>query len=156
MRYVIPIWLIFLTIISLANFFGTEINSHTPINSAQFAPNSEGFQSVDTDIGKLTVSLQKIEKYANGHKIFLQIGNPTSATLSDTEITVKYGVNFENSDKIFSDWYNNLKESKKNITQKLMPSTWNNVEVTLSPSTDEETGFISVELNPKKISLKTK
>lgn len=159
-KYFLPAWVAFLTYLVFMQsmeLYETKTSLNNIVtNSANFSPSSEGYTGVDTPIGKLTISLEKIEKYADGHKVFLQIGNPTSATISQSDITVKYGIAFENANDAFSDWHNNLKESKKTITKKLLPATWNDVEVTLSPSSDEETGFISVELTPKEISLNKK
>jgi hypothetical protein len=60
------------------------------------------FSIVRTDLGPLTVSLEKIEPLASGSRIFIQIGNSTSAKITKYKMSGEYGNMTKNEMRPFS------------------------------------------------------
>src|SRR5688572_15898765 len=58
---------------------------------AYLTPGSDGFSAVRTDIGTITATLTNVEPYANGSRITIRFGNPTSARIASLKATVEYG-----------------------------------------------------------------
>lgn len=49
-----------------------------------------GFQTIKTNIGYLTVSISSITPYSNGTKMTLLIGNPTTADIAELTATISW------------------------------------------------------------------
>jgi outer membrane murein-binding lipoprotein Lpp len=58
---------------------------------AYLTPGESGYSVIKMDFGTITVNLQDIKAYANGSRVTLKFGNPTSATLTDVSATLDWG-----------------------------------------------------------------
>ena len=55
---------------------------------------AKGYCTVRTRSGYFFVSIDRIEPYLDGHKVFVRIGNPMFATFGDLNLTVRWGSNY--------------------------------------------------------------
>jgi hypothetical protein len=60
-------------------------------SEAELKPDDEGYKVVSTDLGKLTVRIQKVQPYTNGSRVTLEVGNLTSADIRGLKATVRFG-----------------------------------------------------------------
>lgn len=117
---------------------------------ATFTPNSQGFQSIDTNTGFLFISLENIEKYANGYKITFNIRNLYYIIYSNLHLVIEYGPNNKNKSGIdTSSW----KRFETTITQDLLPPYWNTVSVVLSPAKEKDIENIWVQAKSEMVKL---
>lgn len=125
-------------------------------SKVELRPSSDGYGVSRTDHGDLFISLVDVKKFADGHKVTINIGNPNFAIFPDVNLKVRYN----KSDKNISnwiEWWDTVQSTEHKIKENLNPGTWNKVEIILSPSTEEQTGWIEIEpeiartiLNPYK------
>lgn len=121
-------------------------------NEAYFTPTSKGYSKIATPAGSLIIRLMNIEKYANGYRLYFDIGNPTLATFYDAKLAVK--LNKEWDYKIpYEDWQKHAKTNTIDLDSSLEPARWNHVVIAVAPVSDEETANIQVQLITDKLSL---
>lgn len=58
---------------------------------AYLTPGAEGYSTIQTDLGCMTVSLENVQPYANGTRVTLRFGNLTSATVNGVKAKVEWG-----------------------------------------------------------------
>lgn len=104
-----------------------------------------GFHRIDTDLGiPLFLSVKHVERYMDGYKIQLDIGNPNSVAIHDVKLNIDWWLEsyFAEYDKYKLEGvdYEILKESKSK-TQRLLttiqPRKWNAVDIII-PSASEQ------------------
>jgi hypothetical protein len=108
---------------------------------AYLTPGSEGYSSVNFDLGTLTVSLRDIKPYANGSKITLEFGNPLATTINGLNMTIDWG-------KVDNNGYAINESSKsKNITlnESLFPAKWTQASIVLDGVAPTELGFVRLK-----------
>jgi hypothetical protein len=71
-----------------ADDFSTNISKH---DVAFMQPTDSGYSLLDTDFGRLAISIENVQPYASGSQITLQIGNPTSARFSNVKAKIEWG-----------------------------------------------------------------
>jgi outer membrane murein-binding lipoprotein Lpp len=117
---------------------------------AYLTPGDEGYSVVKTDFGPLTVTLEDIKPYANGSRVSLKFGNPTSATLTDVSATVEWGsVDEKGSPRI-----NEGKSKELPFNKSFQAGHWTTAEVVLDGIPPANLGFIRIrDLKNKGIRL---
>jgi hypothetical protein len=120
--------------------------------SALLDISSKGYERVDTTSGFFLVSLKEVKAYANGFKLTLQIGNPSSATYSGFSINAKWGKSFDKVND-YAAWEKSQHENKVTFTEKLLPSSWNTVDLVLAPAQKEDLEYIEVSLETNDVYL---
>jgi hypothetical protein len=108
---------------------------------AYLTPGSEGYSIIKMDVGFATVSLTNVEPYANGSRVALQFGNPTSANLTGTKVTIEWG-------KLNADGTpDNQNEKSREVTfnENLGPASWTTVHVILDGIPASQLGFVRVK-----------
>jgi hypothetical protein len=120
-------------------------------SSAVFDPSSKGYQRVDTSSGSFLVSLKDIQPYADGYRLKLSIGNPSSAEYSGFSLTAKWHKSFEKMTS--EDWQKEQPEKTFTYTEKLFPGSWNTVSLILSPAQKEELGYIEISMSTDQVML---
>lgn len=113
------------------------------------------FQRLNANGGTFLVSLKNIERYLNGYKVIISIGNISSAPFKGFELTMTWATaepsvaNFE----VWRRWYETRKTKTERYTQELVPGSWNQVEMILLPARSDELGHLRVSLETNTVSL---
>ncbi len=105
---------------------------------AYLTPGSDGYATLQTDVGRLTVSLENIQPYANGTRVTLRFGNLTSARINGLKAKVEWGpVDEKGTPK------NEVARSREvSLTQSLDAGAWTNSQVVLEAVPPTELGFV--------------
>ena len=109
----------------------------------ELTPATKDYAISQTQHGQLYFSLQDVKKYADGHKIILQVGNPNAATFKDVVLNIRYNYSPANAEN-WDAWKASIKETTYTLKGNLTPGTWTPYEIVLSPSKEEETGWIEI------------
>jgi hypothetical protein len=117
---------------------------------AYLTPSSEGYSVVQTDLGRITISLENIQAYANGSRVTLRFGNLTSATINGVNATVEWGCVDAHGAPI-----NDAARSRKvTLEQSLRAGAWTDITLALENVPPTSLGFIRVkEIGHRGISL---
>lgn len=117
---------------------------------AYLTPGAEGYSVIESDIVKLTVSLENIQPYANGSRVTIKFGNISNATINDLKGTIEWGQVDEKGLP-----QNDKALSKEIIFNKpLRSGSWTNIQMVLEGVPPTGLGFVRVsELSHKGISL---
>jgi hypothetical protein len=107
---------------------------------AYLTPGSEGYSLFHIDLGQLTVNLQDVRPYANGSKILLQFGNPTSATIEGLKVTLEWGRVDAKGRPVWA----TAKSREISFNTSLAPGAFTNVPVTLEAVPPSELGFVQL------------
>ena len=117
---------------------------------AYLTPGSDGYSVIQSDLGRMTVSLSNIEPYANGSRVTLQFGNPTSANLNSAKAKLEWG----SVDEKGSPRNESARSREITFSQSLRAGAWTNVPVVLEGVQPKELGFVRVrEFVHRSISL---
>lgn len=117
---------------------------------AYLTPGSDGYSVVSFDLGKLTVSLNDIQPYANGSKVILRFGNPLATTINGLNMTVDWGQVNQKGDVIDD----TTKSKSVTLNESLYPARWTTVSLVLDGITPSQLGFVRLkELHHSGISL---
>ena len=107
---------------------------------AYLTPGTEGYSTINTDLGKLTVNLKDISPYANGSRVVLTWGNIHSSRINGLSMTLEWGrvdsVGNAINEPSFS------KEHK--MVESLIGGSWRDMRVTLGNVPPSELGFVRV------------
>lgn len=116
-----------------------------------FSPSEkgQGYSVAHTNLGSLFVSLEHISKYADGYKVTFKIGNPNYAIFDKVKVTLYWGHPMPSENLL--DWVKSLRKNIQIINKPLIPGIWNKVEFILSPATAQETGYMSLSLEPNQV-----
>lgn len=114
------------------------------------------YQRLNANSGTFLVSLKNIERYLNGYKVTISIGNVSSATFKGFDLTMTWataepsiGANIDG----WSKWYDSRKSKTETYTQELLPGSWNQVEMILLPVRADELGYLEVSLATNTVRL---
>lgn len=119
-----------------------------------FDSTSKGFQRLDTDLGPLLISIQKISPYQDGHKLRLYIGNPWMCKFAGFTLKAKWGEAFKPKGKVTSaDWRKSLRSKDEKFTEILEPGHWNKIDIVFAPSKSEQLEHIEIELELNQVLL---
>lgn len=116
----------------------------------------EGFKPFDSPAGKLLLSVRDVQPHLDGYKVALDIGNTTSATLTNLKIKVYWNFQPVPEKATIAQWVAIGKETKKRIftpTKALSPGTWSKVELYISPATLEELKCVEFDVETPNVSL---
>ena len=117
-----------------------------PDTEAAFVSATEsGYGLARTKLGPMTVSLSGAEKYVDGYKLRLQLGNITAAQLSGVHVNVAWGLFKVGTAQKTKDF---------EILKPLPPGTFTTTEILLSPADATEIKLVSVSVVPDKIELR--
>lgn len=121
-------------------------------NYAIFDPSSKGYATINAETGSFVVTLDNLNKYANGYKATFKIGNPNLITYDQVKLHISWGEAYDGK-KAYNEWLNALKSEDVVIDKSLLPGVWNKVTVVLSPATASETGAIFLSISTNSIYL---
>lgn len=124
-----------------------------PYKTAYLTPGTDNYDIIDAGIGRLTISLDNVQPFANGSKVTLKIGNPTSATIDGVEADLEWGT----VDKTGIPVNDTAKVKHVTFNEVLRAGAWTNVSCVLENTLPTELGFIRVkELSHSSIKLQIK
>lgn len=105
---------------------------------AYLTPNSAKYSIIDTDIGKLTVSLLNIQPYANGSKVTLRIGNLTTAHILGLKVNIDWGTVDSQGNPNNSD----ARSREVSLGEIAFSGSWMNTDVVLEGIPPASLGFV--------------
>src|SRR5262245_2437846 len=105
---------------------------------AYLTPSSQGYDVVESGIGRLTVALKDVEPYANGTRIRLSFGNPTMATIDGLNAKIDWG----SVDEKGSPRNESAKSKDVTLTETLRPGAWTQATVVLDGIKPGDLGFV--------------
>ena len=100
------------------------------------------------------VSLKNVEPYLDGVKVYLEIGNLSSATYAGVVLKVKWGQRMEDFSGEMVDYFRSLRETEISLVDTLKQGSWSKVEFTLAKTKPERFGLLEVTLETNKLSLR--
>lgn len=107
---------------------------------AYVRPSDQGYSTVRSDLGVMTIRLTDVKSYANGSRVILQFGNVSGATINGLKAKVDWGRVDENDrPKI-----NGEKTREITFDKKLKASAWTNVPVILEGIPPAQLGYVRV------------
>ena len=117
---------------------------------AYLTPGAGGYSVIKTDFGPLTVTLDDIKAYANGSRVTLKFGNPTSASLIDVSATVNWG----SVDEKGSPRNDEAKSKEISFAKMFQAGHWTTISIVLESVPPNNLGFVRVrDLKNKGILL---
>jgi hypothetical protein len=108
--------------------------------AALLTPSDEGYSTIRTDLGILTVSLDDVNAYANGSRVTLKFGNLTSATIDKVRMKVEWG----GTDEAGVPQTEIAKSREVTLSNPLQPASWNKATVVLDGTPPTALGFVRV------------
>jgi hypothetical protein len=122
--------------------------------NATFDPsNLGGYQVINAGNGYFLVSIKDVQKYLDGCKVTLDIGNPMYATYTGFKIKARYGKRRPDDLSKLEEWVNSLREKEIDSTKSLKPGSWNEAVITLSPLNYDEFGHLMLSIDTNTVSL---
>jgi len=116
--------------------------------SASITTEPQGSEALKTPVGNLLFSTKKVEPYLDGYKITVQIGNPTTADISDFDLIL---TTYNSVTNIFE----TLHSVTNNIVTGLKSGRWNYVDFVMAPATVAEVRNATVSIKAKTFSLRS-
>ncbi len=108
---------------------------------AYLTPGSSGYSLIQSDLGKLAVSLEDVRPYANGTRIVLSIGNLTSATINGAKASIEWG----SVDSAGSPRNEAAKSRDATFAEHLPAGAWTQVPLVLDGVLPAEFGFVRIK-----------
>jgi hypothetical protein len=112
---------------------------------------SDGYTSAQTSLGTLLIATDKIAANGSGTRLTLYVGNPSTARLGGTELSVRYGTKYQSGE--FSEWEESLHTKKMTLTQDLFAGAWSRVDLALGDVKPEDLSFVELTFEPQEVFL---
>lgn len=120
-----------------------------PASEVLFLPTSTEFQSLQSYVGPLVVSISDLTAYANGTRLKVTIGNPHQITITDVAFLIGWTGDSLSSNK-------DLKIKDVKFLQGLSAGSWNSEFITLEGVAPADLKFIEIsDLKFSQIKLHT-
>jgi hypothetical protein len=126
---------------------------------ATFDPAEAGFQRIDTSFGMFAVSFEDVQPFADGIKVTISLGNPSSASFNGVVANLKYGprqnmqIGDADSSAKYAAWSASLQSKEVTLNEILRPGKWNPVSVILPNIDPKNFGYLEVRLTTSTLSL---
>jgi hypothetical protein len=118
--------------------------------TAYLNPGMDGYTTIETDVGILTVRLSDVQEYASGSRVTLLLGNLTSAEICGVHAKLEWG----KVDEHGSAQSESLHSREITLAQDLLPATWGESQIILEGIAPKELGFVRVmEISHTSIKL---
>jgi len=136
-----------------------QIRASAPKTEVEFDPSSTSYRRVDGDLGIFAVAISDVRPFADGVRVTLKLGNPSSMTYSGATLTLEYGPRAPSSDPTGPPdaavaWLGALQQRTEKITTTLAPGRWNPVQITLPKIEAKDFGYLSVSIETDEIILR--
>src|SRR5258708_284503 len=122
---------------------------------AEFDPTDSKFQRVDSDVSTFAVSVEDVAPFGDGVRVKLYLGNLSSATISGVTLSIEYGSRKpkDGDDDATNKWYADMKTKDADITNQLLPGSWNPVSIVLPGIEPKNFGYMVLSIDHKTLSL---
>lgn len=108
-------------------------------DSVVLVPDDHGFGSVQTAVGAITFAVKDLAAYGDGTRVFLQIGNPTTATIGHLSAQITSAPN---------------QPAKTFTADTLLPGHWFNTTVDVPGTPPANLHFLTIaKVTPERIFL---
>ena len=123
--------------------------------TAVFDPvSSQGYVTLNAGVGKLMVSVEDIEPYADGVKVRLAVGNPNAVTLNGLKGEATYGPATARIGAMpAGEWTKKQRTITLSIPESLTPARWNKVTITLPGIAAADFGRLSLALTGDQVQM---
>jgi hypothetical protein len=108
---------------------------------ALLKPASDGYATIKSEYGVVTVSIENVSAYANGSRVTLRFGNTTSAGLTGVSYTIDWG----RVDRKGAPLNDEALSKKLTIKKTLIAGSWNSVQVVLEQTPPTELGWVRIK-----------
>jgi len=108
--------------------------------TTKLSPDTDSYSRLDTGAGHFFVYLKNASAYQDGYDLVISLGNPNYMTVHGGQIELIWG---DGPDK----------KKAYTFTQVLEPGLWNDMEVLISPATEEDLKNISMSMSVSSISF---
>ena len=110
-------------------------------STAFLTPGTDGYATIATDLGRITVKLANVQPYANGTRVTLELGNPLNATIDGTKATIEWG----SVDQKGSPKNDTARSREVKFAESLRPGAWTNVQIVLEGVPPNDLGFVRIK-----------
>lgn len=128
-----------------------DIVAQTKGRNLDLSGNAE-FMKIESDLAMFFVSVKKVEPYADGVQVTLNIGNPMYATFTGLETKIKYAktayamdLTSSGTDK-YAEWEKTVLEKSIAIDTVLKPGIWNTVKLTIPAISPNDLKYLNLEI----------
>lgn len=126
----------------------------------EFSPASTGYQTLTTSSGIFLVALEKVDPYANGHRLTFAIGNPQAIAYGGVQFEVKWGEPRPRAAETGEDygathaaWLRSLRQKSETSLKEIRPGSWNRITITVAPATAAEVGHVQLSMTIGNVSM---
>lgn len=120
--------------------------------TATLSVTEKGYSVAQMDIGSITLAVKDVAPYANGVKVKLNIGNPTSATFPGLKLNVVWA-NAAPGTKNYDPSTRQTKEIS--IPGEIKPGMWNTEEIVLAPAKPDQIDYLTIKPSAPSVILRT-
>ncbi len=107
------------------------------------------------------VSIKSVSHYLDGYKVLFKIGNTSNVTFTNPKIKIEWNtyptfdvtLSLDEILKRNDEWKKANKEKTFSIAGNLNPGEWSNVELFLSPCSEQELEYIRLSIEPSPAQL---
>lgn len=112
------------------------------------------YQRLDGTLGFFLVSLNRVEPYLDGQRVFLDIGNPSSISFDGFTLSAEWGKRVPDDTKQWEQWNAGLRQKELSFTDTLLPGMWTRVDFVLAPAPTTEFGHLALSIQTDTVSLR--
>jgi hypothetical protein len=110
-------------------------------DAATLKPGMTGYSLLATDIGRIAVAVADVQPFANGTRVLLDFGNPTSARLTGMKARIEWGANDSRGLPMIGGSVQSLAFT---APEPLPPGSWRQYKVDLPGIPPTQLGWIRV------------
>jgi hypothetical protein len=122
---------------------------------------STKYNRIDSGAGLFVLSIKDVEKYLDGVKVKLHVGNLTTARFYGGMFIVEWNTHFPSLNEgeaveylsKLNEWRESLIKKEISFTDELIPGKWTSIEIILPGIPLEKFGHISLELKTDRFAL---
>lgn len=104
-------------------------------------PGQTGYSLLTTDLGRVAVAIADVQPFANGTRLSLDFGNPTSARLTGMKARIEWGANDSRGLPVVG---GNVQSLAFTANQPLPPGAWRQYQVDLPGVAPTQLGWVRV------------
>lgn len=109
---------------------------------------STGYYRIDSNLGIFYVGITHVEKYLEGYKVKVRIGNPQQCSYGSANIQLGWGKPPIDSGDEATNVSNlmNLEKASIKLPGSIKSGIWNEFEIQLTPMTEEDLHYVTMSL----------
>lgn len=115
-----------------------QIGEHDAVT---LKPGMTGYSLLATDLGRVAVAIADVQPFANGSRVSLDFGNPTSARLTGMKARIEYGANDSRGVPVVG---GNVQSLAFTAPEPLPPGAWRQYQVDLPGVPPTQLGWVRV------------